>query len=67
MQEKTKSRVDELVKAGRKAQEQVANYTQEQIDEVCLAVGWALYNDENVHAMASLAVEETVTATTRAR
>ncbi len=53
------SRVDELVKAGRKAQEQVAGYTQEQIDDVCLAAGWALYNDENVHELSSLAVEET--------
>ena len=53
------SRVDELVQAGRKAQEQVAGYTQEQIDDVCLAVGWALYNDENAEALSALAVEET--------
>lgn len=59
MQEKTMSRVDELVKAGRKAQKQVADYSQEQIDEVCLAAAWALYNDENVHALSKLAVEET--------
>jgi len=61
MQHKVKamSKVDELVRAGRKAQEQVAGYTQEQIDDVCLAVGWALYNDANVHEMARLAVEET--------
>jgi len=53
------SRVDELVQAGRKAQEQVAGYTQEQIDEVCLAIGWALYNDDNVHELSRLAVDET--------
>lgn len=53
------SRVDELIQAGRKAQQQVAGYTQKQIDDVCLAVGWALYNDDNVHALAKLAVEET--------
>lgn len=53
------SRVDELIHAGRKAQEQVAGYTQEQIDDVCLAIGWALYNDDNVHALSKLAVEET--------
>jgi sulfoacetaldehyde dehydrogenase len=53
------SRVDELVQAGRRAQEQVAGYTQGQIDDVCLAVGWALYNDENVHELSKLAVEET--------
>lgn len=53
------SRVDELVQAGRKAQEQVAGYTQQQIDDVCLAIGWALYNDDNVHEMSKLAVEET--------
>jgi sulfoacetaldehyde dehydrogenase len=41
------------------AQAQVANYTQEQIDEVCVAVGWEVYNDENIEKLATLAVEET--------
>lgn len=51
--------VDELMEASRRAQAQVANYTQEQIDEVCLAAGWALFNDENITKLSKLAVEET--------
>ncbi len=41
------------------AQAQVADYTQEQIDDVCLSVGWEVYNDENIAELAALAVEST--------
>ena len=51
--------VDELLAAARKAQAQIAGYTQEQIDEVCLAIGWEVYNDHNVDILARMAVEET--------
>ena len=51
--------VDELLAAARKAQAQIADYTQEQIDEVCLAVGWEVYNDNNVDILARMAVDET--------
>ena len=51
--------VDELLAAARKAQAQIADYTQEQIDEVCLAIGWEVYNDHNVDILARMAVEET--------
>ncbi len=51
--------IDELVKKARAAQKQIENYTQEQIDEVCLSVGWQVYKDDNIAACAKIAVEET--------
>jgi len=51
--------IDELVKKARTAQKQIENYTQEQIDEVCLSVGWQVYKDDNIAACAKIAVEET--------
>lgn len=49
----------DLIKRARAAQRQVETYTQQQIDDVCLAVGWAVYTDENIAACAKKAVEET--------
>ena len=43
----------------RGAQAEVANYTQEQIDDVCFAVGWEVYEDDNIRRLAELAVEAT--------
>lgn len=51
--------VDELIAIARKAQAQIVNYTQEQVDEVCLAIAWEVYNDHNVDILARMAVEET--------
>ncbi len=51
--------IDILITKARAAQAQVADYTQEQIDEVCLAIGWEVYKDENIEKLAALAVEET--------
>ena len=51
--------VDELIAAARKAQAQISNYTQEQIDDMCLSAGWEVYNDENISILARMAVEET--------
>lgn len=51
--------IENLVKRAREAQEAICDYTQQQIDEVCLAIGWEVYNDENIAALAALAVEET--------
>ncbi|MGC9312578.1 MAG: aldehyde dehydrogenase family protein [Sediminispirochaetaceae bacterium] len=48
-----------LVGRARTAQEQVADYTQQQIDDVCLAIGWEVYEDANIKQLAELAVEET--------
>lgn len=51
--------ISELVEKARAAQKQIENYTQEQIDEVALSVGWQLYKDENIAECARVAVEET--------
>lgn len=57
--EEVKKQIASLVEKARVAQEKVSNYTQEQIDEVCVAVGWEVYNDENIQQIAELAVKET--------
>ncbi len=51
--------VKELIERARRAQQQVAGYDQQQINEVCLAVGWQLYKDDNIQRLAELAVNET--------
>ncbi len=51
--------VAEYVERARAAQTHIADYTQEQIDEACMAVGWEVYTDENIAQLAELAVEET--------
>ncbi len=51
--------IGDLVANARVAQKQIENYTQEQIDEVCLSVGWQVYKDDNIAACAKIAVEET--------
>ena len=48
-----------LIEKARKAQKLVAHYTQEQIDEVCIAIGWEVYKDENIAELAQMAVDET--------
>jgi sulfoacetaldehyde dehydrogenase len=50
--------IKELVDKARAAQKQIENYTQEQIDEVCLAVAWQVYKDDNIDVCAKSAVEE---------
>jgi len=47
------------VERARTAQKIVAEYTQEQIDDLCLSVAWEVYNDENIAVLAELAVENT--------
>ena len=59
--------VSEQMELARKAQAIVNDYTQEQIDEICLAIGWEVYEDENIAKLAKMAVEETGYATSRAR
>lgn len=51
--------IRELTDRARKAQAQVAAYTQEQIDRVCVAVAWEVYRDENIKLLAETAVAET--------
>lgn len=55
----SKDMIASLVERAKIAQAKVANYTQEQIDEVCIAVGWEVYNDENIKLLAEAAVAET--------
>ena len=47
-----------LIDKARAAARQVENYTQQQIDNVCLAIAWEVYKDENIAQLARLAVEE---------
>ena len=51
--------IQELIVRARAAQKQIENYSQEQIDQMCLSVGWEVYKDENIQACAKIAVEET--------
>ena len=55
----SKEYVSSYVKRAKAAQKQIQFYTQEQIDEVCVAIGWEVYNDQNIEILAKLAVEET--------
>ncbi|HAE22622.1 MAG TPA: aldehyde dehydrogenase [Spirochaetaceae bacterium] len=48
-----------LVAKARAAQAVAATWDQARTDEVCVAVGWAVYNDENIAILAKSAVEET--------
>lgn len=57
--EESKRIIASYIEKARKAQAQINNYTQEQIDEVCVAIGWEVYNDENIEKLAIKAVEET--------
>lgn len=47
-----------LVERARAAQAAIANYTQEQVDELCTAVAWAVARPDRVEALAKLAVDE---------
>ena len=51
--------IDRLIANAKKAQEEVSNYSQEQINEVSIAVGWQLYKDDNISLLAKMAAEET--------
>ena len=48
-----------LVAKARAAQAVAAGWDQARVDEVCAAVGWAVYNDANIAHLAASAVEET--------
>ncbi len=53
------SNIEVLIERARIAQEKVANYTQEQIDDAVLSLAWEVYKDDNITELAKLAVEET--------
>ncbi len=48
-----------LVARARAAQAVAATWDQARTDEVCLAVGWSVYKDENIARLARAAVDET--------
>lgn len=47
------------VARARAAQAEVSQYSQQQIDDVCLSVGWEVYEDQNIAHLAKLAVDAT--------
>lgn len=51
--------IKNLINKARTAVEKIDNYTQEQIDTVCLSIGWEMYNDDNIIQLAEAAVGET--------
>src|SRR5258705_4731310 len=57
-QEAVAAEISEMVSRARAAQEQIADYTQEQVDELCTAVAWAVARPERAEALAKLAVDE---------
>jgi sulfoacetaldehyde dehydrogenase len=57
--DQNKRYIESLVEKARIAQKIAASWDQERIDEVCVAVGWAVYNDENIRKLARAAVDET--------
>ena len=57
--EESKEIIASYIAKARAAQKLISDYTQEQIDEVCVAIGWEVYNDENIQKLAEKAVEDT--------
>lgn len=55
----TQNVIEGLVNRARTAQEMVVGYTQQQLDDICLAIAWEVYNDKNIKILAEMAVEET--------
>lgn len=51
--------IKEIVSKARAAQESIQNYTQEQTDELCLAIAWQTYKDDNIKILSEMAVSET--------
>lgn len=51
--------IEALVKKARIAQKVAADYSQKQIDDACMAIGWEVYKDDNIKELAEMAVEET--------
>ncbi len=54
-----KAMIQGLIERARAAQKQIENYTQQQIDDAVLSVGWEVYKDDNITELAKLAVSET--------
>ncbi|MCX7028318.1 MAG: aldehyde dehydrogenase family protein [Spirochaetes bacterium] len=48
-----------LLERARSAQKIAASWDQERVDEVCVAIGWAVYKDDNIRILARSVVDET--------
>jgi len=59
MSEEAKKLVSGMIDRARKAMDQIADYSQEEIDELCNKVAAAAANEEDAQEIAELAVEET--------
>ncbi|MDT4908525.1 MAG: hypothetical protein QOF87_1401 [Pseudonocardiales bacterium] len=57
-QDTAQQEVAEVVGRARTAQAAIADYTQDQVDELCTAVAWAVARSERAEALAKLAVDE---------
>src|SRR5882757_4145101 len=57
-QEAIQREVEQVVAQASAAQATIADYTQEQVDELCTAVAWAVARPERAEALAKLAVDE---------
>jgi sulfoacetaldehyde dehydrogenase len=53
------SLIAQMVAKARAAQAIAATWSQERVDEVVFAAGWAVYKDENIQKLARFAVDET--------
>lgn len=61
MNANTQPEVNEIavyIQKARTAQEKIANYTQDQVDELVTAVCWAIVREGQVKELAKLAVDE---------
>ncbi|RAK04045.1 sulfoacetaldehyde dehydrogenase [Halanaerobium saccharolyticum] len=59
MSEEAKKLVSGMIDKARKAMDQIADYSQQEIDELCNKVAAAAANEEDAQEIAELAVEET--------
>jgi sulfoacetaldehyde dehydrogenase len=51
--------IEKLVANAKKAQETINNYSQEQVDELILAVAWEIIQPENNQELSEMAVKDT--------
>lgn len=51
--------IDALIERGRAAMDEIADWSQEQIDQAVRAVGWSLYQADHARELAELAVRDT--------
>ncbi len=54
-----KGSIADYVGRARRAQAMISGYSQKQLDDICLAIAWEMYDDKNIRVLAEMAVEET--------